>query len=108
METTAIQDVFSSCKEYNKMVREHNIIPLRIQEAKQIIEMTKEALKRTPDDVALLIVLEQEEKELNELYESGSDGVGAHQFKVKKELTEEDFYKLKKLLKKFDDSFETS
>jgi len=60
MKTTTIQNIFSSCEE-------HNIISLRIQETKKIIEMTKKALQRTPDDVALQMVLEQEEKELNEL-----------------------------------------
>ena len=102
---TATQNIFSSCEEYNKMIREQNIIPLRIQETKQIIEMTKEALNKTPNDVALQMVLKQEEKELNELYENGFDGMGSHQFGVKKELTEKEFNKLNEHIKKFDNFF---
>jgi len=100
-----IKNIFSSCGEYNRVIREQNIIPLRIQETKQIIEMTKEALKRTPNDVALQMVLKQEEKELNELYENGFDGMGSHQFGVKKELTEKEFNKLNEHIKKFDNFF---
>ena len=90
-----------SYKDYIKQIESENILPLQIEATKNIIKMTKEALSKTPDDVALQMVLEQEELELKKLYDSGSDSFGSQQFKIKKPMSREEYEALQSKISEF-------